>query len=435
MLVLAILLLPLLSAAFLDHDHYRRHDHSHNAARRLPSTWYHRSNHPVHSLFKRVGTADGIAYAAVGSPEWQSPYPPGPPTSPDPNGMPAAWTAALNDALARNAIPDIPIPKEIPDENPVYPTGTDPNSPEICSSTYKCRIDGDIWDVADGSLGISFDDGPTDASDALLDFLQTNNQPVTHFMIGSNILFNPAQFQKAFNQGDDIAVHTWTHPHMTTRSNLEVVAELGWTMELIHNSTGGRVPKFWRPPYGDSDMRVRAIAKEVFGLTTVIWNQDTFDWSLTSGGTTLETINGSMTQWLTGPKSPGLNILEHELSEQSVNSFIAAYPVMKENNWNLVSLAQLIGNNAAYQNAPSNTGAADFAQVGAPTGEAAASPTSASAARSAPNSQKVAAQATSAKSSATASADVSSPSNAASSSWAMGPTGLLAAAVLFILWT
>ena len=34
-------------------------------------------------------------------------------------------------------------------------------------------------------------------------------------------------------------------------------------MQLIANSTGGRLPKFWRPPYGDSDVRVSAIAKEV----------------------------------------------------------------------------------------------------------------------------------------------------------------------------
>lgn len=39
--------------------------------------------------------------------------------------------------------------------------------------------------------------------------------------------------------------------------------QLGWTAQLIYNSTGGRVPKFWRPPYGDVDNRVRAIATEV----------------------------------------------------------------------------------------------------------------------------------------------------------------------------
>ena len=45
-------------------------------------------------------------------------------------------------------------------------------------------------------------------------------------------------------------------------------------MELIHSSTGGRVPRYWRPPYGDTDLRVSAIAKEVFGLETVIWNYE-----------------------------------------------------------------------------------------------------------------------------------------------------------------
>ena len=61
---------------------------------------------------------------------------------------------------------------------------------------------------------------------------------------------------------------------MTTLSDEELLGEFGFTMELIHNSTGGRIPKYWRPPYGDSDERVRAIAKEVFGLKTVIWNQE-----------------------------------------------------------------------------------------------------------------------------------------------------------------
>ena len=61
---------------------------------------------------------------------------------------------------------------------------------------------------------------------------------------------------------------------MTTLSNEDVVAQLAWTMELIHNSTGGRVPRFWRPPFGDTDVRVSAIAAEVLGLITVVWNQE-----------------------------------------------------------------------------------------------------------------------------------------------------------------
>jgi chitin deacetylase len=101
-------------------------------------------------------------------------------------------------------------------------------------------------------------------------------------MIGSNIIYYPSQFTAVFQSDHDIAVHTWTHPYMTTLDNLDVVSEvsldpldlresrlnfiiyqLGWTMQLIANSTGGRLPKYWRPPYGDSDTRVTAIAREV----------------------------------------------------------------------------------------------------------------------------------------------------------------------------
>jgi len=175
----------------------------------------------------------------------------------------------------------------------------------------------------------------------------------------------PTDFVAALNSGGDIAVHTWSHPQMTTKSNLEIVSELGWSMQLIHDSTGGRVPKFWRPPTGDADNRVRAIAKQVFGLEMVLWNQDTEDWSLTvtPPGTTAATINASMTQWLTGSKTPGLMILEHELSDQSVDAFIAAYPLIKANNWKTASVARLLDGTSAYRNADSSTGAVTSAGI------------------------------------------------------------------------
>jgi chitin deacetylase len=132
------------------------------------------------------------------------------------------------------------------------------------------------------------------SSDLLYDFLKTQNQRATHFFIGVNIIYNIPQFNTAYETlQDDIAVHTWTHPYMTVRnfpmnphytndtelipqslSNEDVVAQLGYTMQAIRDLTGGRLPAYWRPPFGDSDARVSAIAKEVFGMTTIIWNQE-----------------------------------------------------------------------------------------------------------------------------------------------------------------
>lgn len=78
-------------------------------------------------------------------------------------------------------------------------------------------------------------------------------------------------------------VHSWTHGYSSSQTNEELLGELGWTMQVLADINGGRIPSFWRPPYGDVDNRVRALAREVFGLHTVIWNQDSEDWTLGVG--------------------------------------------------------------------------------------------------------------------------------------------------------
>ncbi|KAF9009044.1 hypothetical protein BDQ17DRAFT_1301332 [Cyathus striatus] len=309
--------------------------------------WYHIENHTIYKLFSRAQD-DGTDYPAVGTTAWSAPFPR---SSPSINDLPGEWIAALDNALAAKKIPDIPRATNTPQTNPVYPRGVNPLDKDVCSATYKCRNVDDIWDGPNGTFGISFDDGPQPATPKLLRFLSDNREKATHFMIGVNILAYPQQFLATLGNNNDIAIHTWTHPYMTTLSNLEIVGQLGWTMELIRRSTGGRIPKFWRPPYGDVDNRVRAIAKEVFGLRTVIWNQDTADWTLATGGITRQEIVRHMEQWITGSKYPGLVVLEHETSEGAVDTFIAAYPLIKSNRWNTRSLVQLLDNGDAYQNA------------------------------------------------------------------------------------
>ena len=140
---------------------------------------------------------------------------------------------------------------------------------------------------------------------------------------------------------------------MSTLTNEQLVADLGWCMQIIHDSTGGRVPAFWRPPYGDSDNRVRAIAKEIFGLTTVIWNYDSDDWNIGQNGITLESVQANLEKVVSGPKTPGLNILEHEISSDDVSAFLYIYPIMKSNNWIMKSIPEITGANW-YQNAKDN---------------------------------------------------------------------------------
>lgn len=56
-----------------------------------------------------------------------------------------------------------------------------------------------------------------------------------------------------------------------------------------------------------------------------------------------------------GPKSPGLIILEHELTDETVSGFIDTYPTLLSNNWQTQSTIRLFS--GPYQNAQDDTDA------------------------------------------------------------------------------
>ena len=91
----------------------------------------------------------------------------------------------------------------------------------------------------------------------------------------------PLQAQRGLADGHDICVHTWAHRYMTTLSDEQVFAELFYTARAI-KILMGVTPSCWRPPFGDTDDRVRAIAAGL-GLRTIVWEEDTNDWQVDQG--------------------------------------------------------------------------------------------------------------------------------------------------------
>lgn len=107
------------------------------------------------------------------------------------------------------------------------------------------------------------------------------------------------------------------------------------------------------------------------------------DWSLVTGGTTQEQISSNMKKLLRGnhvsivqlratrlyymlcqgSKSPGLIILQHELTNDTAEAFINNYYLIPDNNWISVSAAQMDGMDRPYQNAIGTTGAVTYSPV------------------------------------------------------------------------
>jgi chitin deacetylase len=134
-----------------------------------------------------------------------------------------------------------------------YPAGVDPTSQSVCSWSWTgCEGPNDLHTAPHGEIAMNFDDGPAAGTDQLMGFLQSNNQRATHFLIGGNILNNEDAVRRMGQSSlHHMAVHTWSHPsYISSLSNEDIVAELGWTSEIIFQLTG-KVPRYWRAPQGE----------------------------------------------------------------------------------------------------------------------------------------------------------------------------------------
>lgn len=59
---------------------------------------------------------------------------------------------------------------------------------------------------------MSFDDGPSEDTPRLLDYLESNGDlKSTFFVVGSRALSRPEILQNTYMAGHEISVHTWSH--------------------------------------------------------------------------------------------------------------------------------------------------------------------------------------------------------------------------------
>ncbi|SPO22228.1 probable Chitin deacetylase [Ustilago trichophora] len=191
----------------------------------------------------------------------------------------------------------------------------------------QCTRSTDITTCPDtNTWGLSYDDGPSPYTPTLLKYLSDNNLKSTFFVVGSRVISRPQMLQTEFQQGHQISVHTWSHHALTTLTNEQIVAELGWTKEVIR-SVIGVTPNTMRPPYGDIDDRVRAISLQM-GLTPIIWTTpprgqpyDTNDWRIAAGVVSPAEVVYNFEQIIKNASSlsTGYIVLAHDLYQQAVD--------------------------------------------------------------------------------------------------------------------
>ncbi len=128
------------------------------------------------------------------------------------------------------------------------------------------------------SLALTFDDGPSPHTAAILDVLAEYQVPATFFQVGANVRRNPDLARAVREAGHEIGNHSDTHPNFALRPADFIAGEFRRAQHTIAALAGVR-PALLRAPYGVRWFGFREMQEEL-GLVGVMWTSIGCDWKL-----------------------------------------------------------------------------------------------------------------------------------------------------------
>ena len=130
--------------------------------------------------------------------------------------------------------------------------------------------------TGNGRVALTFDDGPSESTPAVLDALARHRARATFFFCGANALRLPEVARRVAAEGHEIGNHTQNHPRLFLRLPGQIAGEIGAAQEAISRVTG-QTPQWFRPPYGVRWFGLSP-ALRLHGLHAVLWSACIFDW-------------------------------------------------------------------------------------------------------------------------------------------------------------
>lgn len=179
-------------------------------------------------------------------------------------------------------------------------------------------------------VALTFDDGPSSKYTAqLLDGLAERGVKVTFFMLGENASYNPKLVKRAYEEGHEIACHTWDHPDLTGCSNAEVENQIEDTFEELDKACGDEADYLVRPPYGSTNQRVRGL----IDAPLIYWSVDSEDWSLLN--------TEKVRQKIVADTYDGCIILCHDIHKTTIPAALQAIDDLLELGYEFVTVSEL----------------------------------------------------------------------------------------------
>jgi peptidoglycan/xylan/chitin deacetylase (PgdA/CDA1 family) len=134
------------------------------------------------------------------------------------------------------------------------------------------------------SIALTFDDGPSESTPALLEYLAEQGVKATFFQCGVNVVRHGEIARAVHAAGHEIGNHTFSHMRLCPRigwklnlqSSKSIYREFSETQRVIEDAVGV-VPSLLRAPYGLRWIGLRHAQKRL-GLIGVMWTVIGHDW-------------------------------------------------------------------------------------------------------------------------------------------------------------
>ena len=181
-------------------------------------------------------------------------------------------------------------------------------------------------------IALTFDDGPGEYTETLLDTVEKYNAHVTFFMVGQNVEGHESTIQRMLKLGCELGNHTWDHPSQTL-PNMDldsVLQEFQKTDDELVKACG-QAATVCRAPYGAiTEEQMAAVGKPFF-----MWSTDSLDWKLMDADADYNEIMNS-------DLSDGSIILMHDIHEPSVKCATEKLiPELVNEGYKLVTVSEL----------------------------------------------------------------------------------------------
>ena len=179
-------------------------------------------------------------------------------------------------------------------------------------------------------VALTFDDGPDYYdTDRLLDGLKERDVNVTFFMLGANAKANMHLVERAYEDGHEIASHSWDHPELTSLSDSQIHWQFDETAKVLDQVCGEGTEYLVRPPYGSTNQRVR----DAIDSPLIHWSVDTLDWQLLNSYDVRDVI-------LREAFDGGI-ILLHDIHSTSVSGALMAIDILLDWGYEFVTVSEL----------------------------------------------------------------------------------------------